>query len=60
MNTQATTPTSRTRFIEIDGGTYELVSTYSGNISFLDLLKKMMKRDLEKLEDMGPEAERQA
>lgn len=34
----------------IDGTTYEVTSNYNGEISLLDLLKKMLKRDIERQE----------
>ena len=36
-----------TEILELEGGTIELVCKYSGNISFVDLLKSAMKRDVE-------------
>jgi len=37
-----------TEILEFEnGGTIELVCKYSGNISFVDLLKSAMKRDVE-------------
>jgi hypothetical protein len=35
----------------INGATYEVTSNYIGNISLLDLLKQMLKRDLERTEE---------
>ena len=36
-----------TEFLEFENGTIELVCTYSGNISYIELLKSAMKRDVE-------------
>ena len=36
-----------TEILEFESGTIELVCKYSGNISFVDLLKSAMKRDVE-------------
>jgi len=32
----------------VDGATYEVTSNYSGNMTYLDLLKQMLKRDIER------------
>jgi len=32
----------------IDGARYEVTSNYVGNITFLELLKQMLKRDMER------------
>ena len=39
---------SETRIVTIDGATYKVTSRYVGNIPLLDLLKQMIKRDLQK------------
>lgn len=36
-----------TEFLEFENGTIELACTYSGNISYIELLKSAMKRDVE-------------
>jgi hypothetical protein len=46
-------PTSEVRKEVINGATYELTSNYNGDISLLDLLKQMLKRDMERLECEG-------
>jgi hypothetical protein len=47
MMTQAIYPTSLCHVEIIDGAKYEVTSNYMGAVSFLDLLKQMLKRDLE-------------
>jgi len=32
----------------VDGATYQVTSRYIGDVSFLDLLKQLLKRDLER------------
>ena len=44
-------PASQLHVEMIDGSTYEVISNYIGEISFLDLLKQMLKRDLERPEE---------
>lgn len=47
-----TLPSTSQLHVEIiDGATYEVISNYKGEISFLDLLKQMLKRDLERPEE---------
>jgi len=43
-------PASQLHVDIIDGATYEVISNYMGEISFLNLLKQMLKRDLERPE----------
>ena len=43
--------TTQVRSMEIDGAIYEIVSNYIGSIPLLELLKLMLKRDLEKSEN---------
>ena len=33
----------------IDGATYEVTSNYVGDVSILDIFKKMLKRDIERM-----------
>ena len=40
--------TSLRHIVVIDGARYEVTSNYLGKITFLDLLKQMLKRDLER------------
>jgi len=35
----------------IDGATYKVTSNYKGDVTFLDLLKQMLKRDMERQEN---------
>lgn len=41
---------SQHHVITVDGATYEVTSNYKGEVAFLDLLKQMLKRDMERLE----------
>jgi len=46
-NVQNVSPVTSKRHVEIiDGARYEVTSNYVGEITFLDLLKQMLKRDL--------------
>ena len=45
---QTVSPASLHRVITIDGARYEVTSNYIGKVTFLDLLKQMLKRDLER------------
>lgn len=49
--TQTISSASQLHIETIDGATYEVTSNYIGEISLLDLLKRMLKRDLERSED---------
>jgi hypothetical protein len=49
--TQTASPTTQAHTVIIDEATYEVVSNYTGNTSLLDLLKQMLKRDLERPEE---------
>lgn len=50
--TQCQTIQSSSQFhiVTVDGATYEVTSNYKGELTFLDLLKQMLKRDIERLE----------
>jgi len=41
-------PYSKTNIVTVDGATYIVTSCYAGKISLLDLIKQMIRRDLEK------------
>ena len=43
-----TIPASEFHTTIVDGATYEVTSRYVGDVSFLDLLKQLIKRDLER------------
>ena len=43
-------PSSQFHVVIIDGATYEVTSNYNGDMTFLDLLKQMLKRDMERQE----------
>jgi len=43
-------PASKLNVVTVNGATYEVVSNYIGDISLIDLLKRMLKRDLERPE----------
>lgn len=45
---QIISPDSELHVTTVNGATYEVTSNYIGDISFLDLLKQMLKRDLER------------
>ena len=47
---QTLPPESRIHIETINGATYEVTSNYIGDISFLELLKQMLKRDLSRIE----------
>ena len=49
--TQTIPPASRFHIVTINGATYEVTSNYIGDVSFLDLLKQILKRDLERPEE---------
>jgi hypothetical protein len=51
---QAVSPVSVSRVEVIDGAKYEVTSNYVGAIPFLELLKQMLKRDMER-EKQEPE-----
>jgi len=50
--TQCQTIQSPSQFhvVTVDGATYEVTSNYKGEITFLDLLKHLLKRDMERQE----------
>jgi hypothetical protein len=48
-DTKAVSPENQLHIEKINGTTYELISNYKGKVALLDLLKQMLKRDLEKL-----------
>ena len=49
MDTVKTVPAVSLCHVETIGGArYEVTSNYVGEVSFLDLLKQMLKRDLER------------
>lgn len=49
--TQAIIPDRDFHVTTVDGATYEVTSRYIGEIAFLDLLKQMLKRDLERQDE---------
>lgn len=48
-NIQTISPTSCEYIQVIDNTVYEVQSNYIGEIDFIDLLKKMIKRDIDKM-----------
>ena len=46
-------PSSQFHVVTVEGATYEVVSNYNGKMTYLDLLKKMLKRDIERQEVNG-------
>jgi len=46
-------PSSQFHVVTVDGARYEVTSNYKGEITYLDLLKKMLKRDIERQEVNG-------
>ena len=49
METTNTVPPASQHYVEtVSKAQYEVVSNYVGEITFLDLLKQMLKRDLER------------
>ena len=42
---------SKHHIVTVSGATYEVTSNYIGDVSFIDLLKQMLKRDLERPEE---------
>jgi len=51
VDIQTLPPASQLHVEIIDGSTYEVISNYIGELPFLDLLKQMLKRDLERPEE---------
>ena len=49
--TQTISKSCELNIVTVNGAIYEVNSNYVGNISFLDLLKQILKRDLERLRD---------
>ena len=45
---QVISPESRYHIETVDGARYEVTSNYIGKVTFLDLLKQMLKRDIER------------
>ena len=45
---QIISPTSLCHVEIIDGARYEVISNYLGSVSFFDLLKQLLKRDMER------------
>lgn len=49
---QTVSSASQLHIETIDGSTYEVISNYIGKLSLLDLLKQLLKRDLERPENL--------
>jgi len=45
------TPAGTTQTITHKGATYTVTTYYTGSVTFLDLLKQLVKRDIERLRD---------
>lgn len=48
---QTVSPSSQLHIETVDEATYEVASNYIGNISLLDLIKQLLKRDLERIDN---------